>query len=684
MATGETQFLEKIDENFMVCGICSERFKNAKNLPCLHSFCEECLSQLVKKTRKLECPICRRSHLVPDEGVSGIPTNFFVNELVEEFRKREGCSYQTRCEGCEEQQSVKHCIECDINLCTVCAKSHSRVRISKSHQVLTLKEYKSAKSTDPISVQGSTYCTSHEDFFIEFYCFTCDAPVCLKCTALDHRSHDYRCVKDAAKDYSKVLNEMIDKVKVKEIEIRDSKNGIASMQESLDRRSKAVEKKITTHIEKVREDLLRMVQTNGDTILTVLKDEHSTRKTELNSQMKQLDITENDLGSAREYAEKLVHYGNAAQVMAARKRVSAQMGELLKIETQIEPAVTDSLEFLPCTDFCKERSLGTLQKEDIPSYRVSATPKYVRVGDDITVTIATEGGHRLRDTVDDRNILVTMKIPDDKKVNAEVIDNKDGTLTLKSRARMEGDHEISGLIFNKPITGSPVRVKVILKKGLICKFGESGGGNGQFNFPWGVTVTRQGHALICDHSNHRLQSFTFCGKHKNTFQFTYQPNAVRPFNTAISVNGEVFITDFANKRVIVCDENGRQDRCFGKGRLKHPIGVAIHPLTGKVYVVDLKGHCIHVYNQDCSYIKSFGSNGSGYGQFKRPFCVAIDHTGKVYVSDRDNHRIQAIDDDGNFLYTFGTNGSGDGQLNSPIGVTVDNMALCMFLIITEL
>ncbi|XP_070564952.1 tripartite motif-containing protein 2-like [Ptychodera flava] len=370
MATGET-FLEKIDENFLVCSICSERYKNAKNLPCLHSFCEECLSQLVEKTGKLECPICRRAHEVPREGVSGIPANFFVNELVEEFKKREGFRKSMTCEGCDEAESVKHCVQCDINFCRICAKSHSRMRSFKSHQLLTLEEYKSAKSTDPISVEGSTYCTSHEDFFIEFYCFTCDAPVCLRCTALDHRSHDYRCVKDAAKDYSKVLNEMIDKVKVKEVEIRDSKNGIVSMQESLDKRSKTVEKKITTHIEKVREDLLRMVQEGGDTILTELKDEHSTRKTELNSQMKELEITENDLSSAREYAEKLVHYGNAAQVMAARKRVSAQMEELLKIETKINPAVTDSLEFLPCTDFCKERSLGTLQKVDVSKYRVS-------------------------------------------------------------------------------------------------------------------------------------------------------------------------------------------------------------------------------------------------------------------------------------------------------------------------
>ena len=37
---------------------------------------------------------------------------------------------------------------------------------------------------------------------------------------------------------------------------------------------------------------------------------------------------------------------------------------------------------------------------------------------------------------------------------------------------------------------------------------------------------------------------------------------------------------------------------------------------------------------------TFGSHGSGNGQFYNPVGVAVDKNGYVYVVDKDNHRIQ--------------------------------------------
>jgi hypothetical protein len=45
---------------------------------------------------------------------------------------------------------------------------------------------------------------------------------------------------------------------------------------------------------------------------------------------------------------------------------------------------------------------------------------------------------------------------------------------------------------------------------------------------------------------------------------------------------------------------------------------------------------------------SFGSKGSGDGQFEAPEGIAIDHLGNVYVIDRDQHRIVRFKDDGSF------------------------------------
>src|SRR6185437_1918065 len=71
---------------------------------------------------------------------------------------------------------------------------------------------------------------------------------------------------------------------------------------------------------------------------------------------------------------------------------------------------------------------------------------------------------------------------------------------------------------------------------------------------------------------------------------------------------------------------------------------------------------------------SFGSAGSGSGQFSRPEGLIVDSAGNVYVADHNNHRIDsfnATDFAGTFA-SFGSNGTGNGQLSGPSGITLDS------------
>jgi tripartite motif-containing protein 71 len=51
--------------------------------------------------------------------------------------------------------------------------------------------------------------------------------------------------------------------------------------------------------------------------------------------------------------------------------------------------------------------------------------------------------------------------------------------------------------------------------------------------------------------------------------------------------------------------------------------------------------------------------------------VATDGSGNVYVADSSNDRIQKFDASGAFLTTWGSLGSGNGQFNFPLGVATD-------------
>jgi DNA-binding beta-propeller fold protein YncE len=70
---------------------------------------------------------------------------------------------------------------------------------------------------------------------------------------------------------------------------------------------------------------------------------------------------------------------------------------------------------------------------------------------------------------------------------------------------------------------------------------------------------------------------------------------------------------------------------------------------GNIYVADGYGNArVAKFDKNGKFIKSWGSRGSGPGQFNTPHSLAIDLQSNVYVADTGNKRIQVFDSDGNF------------------------------------
>jgi len=145
---------------------------------------------------------------------------------------------------------------------------------------------------------------------------------------------------------------------------------------------------------------------------------------------------------------------------------------------------------------------------------------------------------------------------------------------------------------------------------------------------------------------------------------------------AVDTDGYIYVGDYDNHRIQKFTSGGQFMSTWGSfgsgdGEFNHPRGIAVDN-SGFVYVADMDNDRIQKFTSDGQFMSMWGSSGSGDGEFYYPMGIAIDNSGFVYVADYGNHRIQKFTSGGQFMSTWGSFGSGDGEFNHPRGIAVDN------------
>src|SRR5918992_1313425 len=81
---------------------------------------------------------------------------------------------------------------------------------------------------------------------------------------------------------------------------------------------------------------------------------------------------------------------------------------------------------------------------------------------------------------------------------------------------------------------------------------------------------------------------------------------------------------------------------------------------------------IKKFDSDGKFITKWGSEGTGNGQFQRPWGVTVDSSGNVYTAEESGYRIQKFDSDGNFITKWGSEGTGEDQFWLPHDIAIDS------------
>lgn len=306
------------DNTLLRCGLCRNRFKVPKLLPCSHSFCLECLVAYKHglPDQSFSCPACKREVALPPNGIKGLPLNVcFVNlsermDFFEQLTAQAGKAQ--KCNFCQRDDIVAFCLECSIAICATCQKGHSRLPGMKVHTVLRIERVTDAKYMAKVVIAKAPYCTKHEREKFRYYCKGCSRLVCRDCTILDHRDHECIEAKSQAPKTKEELVALIDQGEKQKQEymnfIEKGTRGIHSID------LKAQEE--CQKVEKMFDDLVETLKANKDAlciqIQTIKDDKVASIQRDINS----ANVWVNTMNNAQRLTRKIVELNNPWEILA--------------------------------------------------------------------------------------------------------------------------------------------------------------------------------------------------------------------------------------------------------------------------------------------------------------------------------------------------------------------------------
>ena len=261
---------------------------------------------------------------------------------------------------------------------------------------------------------------------------------------------------------------------------------------------------------------------------------------------------------------------------------------------------------------------------------------------------------------------------DSSRVRGTVKRRNQNIYDISYQPQVTGEHQLHILIEEQPILNSPFTVTVL------PNFTAPANVIGDLHQPWGIAIREGGEVVVAEYGGSCVSTISGNGEKKSFGTYGSRPGQFSsPTGVAIDTGGNILVAENDNHRIHQWSSTGRHLRTVGKGgngplQFWGPRGIAVHPHTGQVYVVDYGNHRIQILNSDLTYSSSFGRKGSNNGEFNDPYDISTDREGNVYVADRENHRIQIFTVDGVYLRQFGKKGEGEGELKQPFSVTIDS------------
>ena len=661
----------------VTCSICLDTFTDPKTIPCLHTFCFECIKKhalISQRNGKFRCPECQAEVDLPEANrFDKLPTSFHHNSLLSVLTIRQsGKGNDISCGVCKKKSAeISYCFECAKFMCSDCVNAHQLfTNLTEGHKVTPVKQFQPQDYEALIKRQSFCSQQYHEREVTRFFCLKCQICVCQICIATDHKAHDVEPLEKAAdgeraniltrthvfEARTKVFWDLIRKYEQTVVEL---KANITALKRE---------------VSQIAEQMIAKIRENERQIITALENTRVSRENRLNSAKAQVQSLPKQMNQALEFALNLIQRSSSSDIMQTKNYLE-QRFEHLENTPIPEVPVNSFLKFCP-TNEVKNLTLGYI----VASEPVVGLTKDFRAGVESEFEVYPR---ILGEQVFEVKVLVE---PAEKIGSLTTCEKQDGDYTVKFTPEVPGTFNIIIKVNGKEFAGSPYTVQV--KQQLIQVVGELEIKGETLVKPMGIAVNSKGQIAVSDHGSHCI---LITDKEGNCVRKVgcYGNNAGqlnRPADITYLNDDNILVADELNHRIQQFNvQTGNSVKSFGKrgtkdGEFRNPVSVCVDK-EGRVIVADYNNIRIQVLSQDGEPLFQFGN--SGPEKLNKPKSC-IYHENKYIVSDWGHYCLKVFDNTGKFLYKIGEKGEGDGQLKGPHGLCLQkcgnhhNLLVCNF------
>ncbi|XP_030643452.1 tripartite motif-containing protein 45 [Chanos chanos] len=489
-----------------ICGVCKRMYRDPKILPCLHTFCADCVRQLEpfsvlgvngkplsrenpallrdQAAVTVLCPECDSEVDLPSSGVDGLTTDHLA--LDEVFMETLLIENSVVCDLCADSDAEKRCAVCSVNLCEFCSKAHRRQKKTAAHSIQNLEELKSQGH-----LSRPVMCSLHPGQELRLFCDPCDITVCIECASTFHRDHKCTPTQDVINRHGDNIRELVTGSLRPRLErLEESLRRVEVSQEALHTKAETLAKEIRTFAR----SYAIAVETHCCSLLRTLEDMRLQRRNQLHLQKAQLQQALCDARGAVEFAERLLTCGSDVEILSTKGVTMRRLVNLVESGYDPHPATVaqdsgSSICFLPLEiagqvdgypvvgvlhDKTVDPGKCTIQGEGVQQGREGQRGKFTLVCRDSAGEQMSKGGDAVL-------VSIVHKEKKDCTLEASVVDNNDGSYSVSYTPVEPGPYSVWVCVKAQHVKGSPfvlaVKRKFRRHRGTFhcCSFCSSGG-----------------------------------------------------------------------------------------------------------------------------------------------------------------------------------------------------------------